>query len=48
MKLRVILTEAKTVKYNRVLEILKGKDPRVRTIGIMSGQNPMAKKSTSA
>ena len=46
MKLRVILSEAKTVKYNRVLEILKGKDPNVRTIGIMSGQNPMAKKST--
>lgn len=46
MKLRVILTEAKAVKYNRVLEILKGKDPSVRTIGIMSGQNPMAKKST--
>jgi len=46
MKLKVLITEAKGTKYNRVLEILKGKDPNVRTIGIMSGQNPMAKKST--
>ena len=46
MKLKVIITEAKKVKYNRVLDILKGKDPNLRTMGIMSGQNPMAKKST--
>jgi hypothetical protein len=46
MKLKVLITEAKKTKYNRVLEILKGKDPKVKTIGIMSGQNPMAKKST--
>lgn len=46
MKLKVLITEAKTPKYNRVMEILKGKDPKVKTIGIMSGQNPMAKQSS--
>ena len=44
MKLKVILTEAKESKYNRVLEMLRGKDPSVKTITIMSGQNPDAKQ----
>ena len=44
MKLKVILTEAKQSKYNRVLEMLRGKDPSVKTITIMSGQNPDAKQ----
>lgn len=31
-------------KYNKVLEMLKGHDPNVKTIAIMSGQNPNAQQ----
>ena len=44
MKLKIKLTEAKQSKYMRVLEMLRGKDPSVKTITIMSGQNPDAKQ----
>jgi len=45
VKFKIKLQEAKEQsKYNRVLEILKGKDPSVNTITIMSGQNPDAKQ----
>tara|TARA_R110002153_G_scaffold196692_3_gene350084 strand:- start:8 stop:601 length:594 start_codon:yes stop_codon:yes gene_type:complete len=44
MKLRLTLTEAKQSKYNTVLEMLKGKDPSVKTVTIMSGQNPNAQQ----
>ena len=44
MKLKIKLTEAKESKYNRVLEMLKGKDPSVKTVAIMSGQNPNAQQ----
>ena len=44
MKLKIKLTEARQSKYMRVLEMLRGKDPSVKTITIMSGQNPDAKQ----
>ncbi len=40
------LDEAKGSKYDRVMSILKGDDPSVNTIAIMSGQNPMAKQAS--
>jgi len=40
------LDEARGSKYDRVMRILKGEDPSVDTIAIMSGQNPMAKQSS--
>ena len=40
------LDEAKESKYDRVMSILKGEDPSVNTIAIMSGQNPMAKQAS--
>jgi len=42
--MKIKITEAKQPKYNKVLEMLKGKDPEVNTITIMSGQNPDAKQ----
>ena len=44
MKLKIKLTEAKESKYMRVLSMLRGKDPSVKTIAIMSGQNPNAQQ----
>ena len=44
MKFKIKLTEAKESKYNKVLEMLRGKDPNVETITIMSGQNPNAQQ----
>jgi len=44
MKLKIKLTEAKQSKYMRVLNMLRGKDPNVKTITIMSGQNPNAQQ----
>lgn len=44
MKIKIKLTEAKGSKYMRVLSMLRGKDPSVKTITIMSGQNPDAKQ----
>ena len=44
MKLKIKLTEAKQSKYMRVLEMLRGKDPSVKSITIMSGQNPNAQQ----
>ena len=45
MKLKIKLTEAKESKYMRVLAMLRGKDPNVKTITIMSGQNPNAQQT---
>ena len=44
MKIKIKLTEAKGSKYMRVLSMLRVKDPSVKTITIMSGQNPDAKQ----
>lgn len=44
MKFKIKLTEAKQSKYMRVLAMLRGKDPNVKTIAIMSGQNPNAQQ----
>ena len=44
MKLKIKLTEAKKSKYMKVLAMLRGKDPNVKTITIMSGQNPDAQQ----
>ena len=44
MKLKIKLTEAKESKYMKVLAMLRGKDPNVKTITIMSGQNPDAQQ----
>lgn len=44
MKFKIKLTEAKQSKYMRVLAMLRGKDPNVKTITIMSGQNPNAQQ----
>lgn len=41
-----VMSEAKESKYDRVMSILRGEDPLVDTIAIMSGQNPMAKQSS--
>ena len=38
--------EDKESKYEKLMRMMKGKDPSVNTIGIMSGQNPMAKPTT--
>ena len=40
----MILAEGKESKYRRILKVLQGQAPDVRTIGLMSGQNPMVKK----
>ena len=42
-----VLDEARMSKYDRVMSILRGEDPNVDTIAIMSGQNPMAKQATA-
>ena len=44
MKFKIKLTEARQSKYMKVLAMLRGKDPSVKTITIMSGQNPDAKQ----
>jgi hypothetical protein len=44
MKFKIKLTEAKQSKYMRVLAMLRGKDPNVKTVAIMSGQNPNAQQ----
>ena len=44
MKFKIKLTEARQSKYMKVLAMLRGKDPSVKTIKIMSGQNPDAKQ----
>jgi hypothetical protein len=44
MKFKIKLIEGKKSKYNRVLDILRGQDPTVNTITIMSGQNPGAQQ----
>lgn len=48
MKFKIKLTEAKQSKYMRVLAMLRGKDPNVKTIAIMSGQNPNAQQKIDA
>ena len=48
MKFKIKLTEAKQSKYMRVLAMLRGKDPNVKTITIMSGQNPNAQQKIDA
>jgi len=40
----MILAEGKDAKYRRIMDILQGEAPDVKTIGLMSGQNPMVKK----
>jgi hypothetical protein len=40
------LDEDRESKYEKLMKIMTGKDPSVGTIGIMSGQNPMAKSTT--
>ena len=42
-----VLDEARVSKYDRVMSILRGEDPNIDTIAIMSGQNPMAKQATA-
>jgi len=42
-----VMSEAKGSKYDRVMTILRGEDPTVNTIAIMSGQNPMAQQATA-
>ena len=42
-----VLDEARMSKYDKVMSILRGEDPNVDTIAIMSGQNPMAKQATA-
>lgn len=42
-----VMDEAKRSKYDRVMSILRGEDPMIDTIAIMSGQNPMAKQSSA-
>lgn len=42
-----VLDEARMSKYDRVMAILRGEDPNVDTIAIMSAQNPMAKQATA-
>lgn len=42
-----VLDEARMSKYDRVMSILRGDDPNVDTIAIMSGQNPMAKQASA-
>ena len=42
-----VLDEARMSKYDRVMSILRGEDPNIDTIAIMSGQNPMAKQATA-
>ena len=40
------LDEDRESKYEKLMKMMKGKDPKVNTIGIMSGQNPMAKETS--
>mgnify|MGYP003116619960 FL=1 len=42
-----VMEEARRSKYDRVMSILRGEDPNINTIAIMSGQNPMAKQSSA-
>ena len=41
-----LVDEDKESKYEKLMKMMKGKDPKVSTIGIMSGQNPMAKETS--
>jgi len=34
--------------FTEIIDILEGRNPSVRTIGIMSGQNPMAQETSAA
>ena len=38
----MLLSESRTPKYDRIISALEGNDSDVRTVVIMSGQNPMA------
>ncbi len=38
-----ILQERKEAKYDRIIAALEGKTPEIKTIGMMSGQNPMVR-----
>jgi hypothetical protein len=40
----MLLAEGKEAKYKRIMDILQGQAPDVKTIGLMSGQNPMVQK----
>ena len=40
------IDEDRESKYEKLMKMMKGKDPSVNTIGIMSGQNPMAKETS--
>ena len=41
-----LVDEDKESKYEKLMKMMKGKDPKVSTIGIMSGQNPMATETS--
>jgi len=41
-----LVDEDRESKYEKLMKIMKGKDPNVNTVGIMSGQNPMAKETS--
>ncbi len=40
----MILAEGKEAKYKRIMDILQGQEADVKTVGLMSGQNPMVQK----
>jgi len=46
--------EAETIQatekdsFDEIIDILEGRNPSVKTVGIMSGQNPMAQKTSTA
>ena len=42
-----VIDEARMSKYDKVMSILRGEDPNIDTIAIMSAQNPMAKQATA-
>lgn len=38
-----LVQEKKEAKYDRIVAALEGKTPEIKTVGMMSGQNPMVK-----
>jgi len=42
-KQSMLLSERKESKYDRIISALEGKTPEIKTVGMMSGQNPMVK-----
>ena len=39
----MLLYEGKESKYDRIINTLEGRNPEIKTVGMMSGQNPMVK-----